>query len=164
MIQPTTLNAREAAGDKKTSTYRNCDVLRLGCSCWCYEVDDESFVVDEAWSGGEVMLRRNWCSRCSCSCCCCRSLGVFFFERGLHLVLSQLALITTTLFRPSEELFHFRTDSTAALNLHVKTHFLCFDILHWTQNTFFVYWLFVRSRRDLIFNITFFEPSCIFHH
>jgi len=58
-------------------------------------------------------------------------------ERGSHCAFSRLALITVTLNRPFEEQFYFSTKFLiAALNLHVTTHFHCFDILHFKQITF----------------------------
>jgi hypothetical protein len=77
MIQPGALTDREAAGDKKISTYFNCDVLKFCCSCWCHEVDDGVLwlmklevvvevyvemqkivvVVVESWCGERVLLK-----------------------------------------------------------------------------------------------------------
>jgi hypothetical protein len=48
-----------------------------------------------------------------------------------------LALITVTLHRPFEEQFYFSTQFLiTALNIHVTTHFHCFNILHLKLITF----------------------------
>ena len=107
------LLSEKQLGDKEISTYFNCDfstlqllllMLRGGRSnvvgngdrsdgrslCWDdIDAEDVVFVV---------------------FCCCSQKIrGGGLLKRRLQLTFSQLALITTTIFRPSEELFNCRT-------------------------------------------------------
>jgi hypothetical protein len=52
MIQPVTLTEQKAAGDKKISTYFNCDVLKLLLLLPILRSGRWNYVVNEARSGG----------------------------------------------------------------------------------------------------------------
>jgi hypothetical protein len=91
---------------------------------------------------------------------------VELLDRTQQPKISKIKPNTTTLYRPSEEIFHFTFNFTiSALNLYVTIHFHSFDILHWKHITFFLFRcrLIPRRRIDSMLRTTLFDTSWIRH-
>ena len=144
MIQPATLIEREAAGDKKISTYCGYDVLKLLLLMW--RSGRWSVVVNEAGSGGWIFCRDDTDATFVVVVVVVVVVGFeawwseVLLEWGSLSAFTRFALITINLKKNYTG--HSKRNSisaqilNAALNLHATTHFHCFDILQLKQITF----------------------------